>query len=351
MTVPSSISNSDSLTDRSPYQLAASTLSPVWWLCIAGLLLTLLGSLELGLRSAGYSAGPHDDDLFWASHRLSADQADSGTIVFIGSSRCQSDVAVPQLKSSVGRHVIQLAIAGSSPLPVLQDLADASDFSGTVCLSISPQHAFSSRDEKLSQPRSWISASKRVRSSPSEFWEMHCELAMRRFVLMRQDFNWRTVMNRRLSGSRPPEKDVWLQASRWTKIPDPVSRRRVGIEVEIPPIDRDLQNFENLVKQYQAAIHAIQARGGRVLVIQPPSTGSDSEALGILDTEKEFLPRRDYFDHLVSACGIQGLHADDFEQTRDLVGVDGSHLCESDARLYTEWLAGSLTKLMDSPDK
>ena len=56
--------------------------------------------------------------------------------VFIGSSRIKFDLDIPTWQSLTGNHAIQLANVGSSPRPVLEDLANDKNFKGRLVVDV-----------------------------------------------------------------------------------------------------------------------------------------------------------------------------------------------------------------------
>ncbi|MEO1527805.1 MAG: hypothetical protein AAFX06_20435 [Planctomycetota bacterium] len=322
-----------------PLESAPSKLSLRDWLAIAIFLVLLLAATEQLLRGSGYESGPHDDDAFWAFHRLAADNLERDGVVCIGSSRCQADVRIKQLSDAISRPVVQLSIAGSSPLPVLEDLATHSTFRGTVVLSISPHHAFSRRLDRTGKSQDWIKRYHEIKSSPGERMELKLKIGARNSVLLRQDFNWRTVLNRYVLRREPAYKEVFTKETRWKHFPDVMKGARSGFQLDIPESDRDLESRDTLIERYAAAIRIIEQRGGKVLIIRPPSTGYDCEDAGFIDTEKRSFPRHAFYDRLVQHCDVPDFHAEDVPTLKDLRGVDGSHLCNSDAKRFTQRLA------------
>ena len=321
-----------------PYDAVQTKLSVVWWIGIALAGVLLIGTAEACLRSAGFESGPHDDDLFWAQHRLSVDTLGKKSVVILGSSRCQADVIVDQLSQSLSRQVVQLGIAGASPLPVLEDLAK-SEYTGLVVLSVSPQHVFSDSVQRTGKSRDWVARYREVASSPGERIELRISLAARDMAVLRQDFNWRTVVNRYVLAGETAPRENWAHETRWARFPDVMKGNRRGVKVPIPQVDQSLEGREALIRRFRVAIELIAQRGGQTIIVRPPSTGADYAKIGLVDTEKQFMPRAEFYDRLVRACDVAAYHADDISELAELYGADGSHLCESDAAIFTAWLS------------
>src|SRR5688500_16728224 len=92
-------------------------------------------ALEFYARSTGYAPTLNAPPDLWAEARASV-QPDS--LVLIGTSRMLFDLDLDLLEQGLGRRPTQLAIVGSSPFPILADLAADEAFRGTVLLDIVP---------------------------------------------------------------------------------------------------------------------------------------------------------------------------------------------------------------------
>src|SRR3954463_11306410 len=86
---------------------------------------------EIHARSAGYTPTLNDTPDLWAEARASV-KPDS--LVLLGTSRMLFDMDLDVLEQGLGRRPTQLAIVGSSPFPVLADLANDETFHGTILL-------------------------------------------------------------------------------------------------------------------------------------------------------------------------------------------------------------------------
>jgi hypothetical protein len=106
-------------------------------LLAATALLTLATTVawELGARAHGYGPSLNDTPDLWAEQRTKV-QPDS--LVLIGTSRMLFNADLDVLEQAFGRRPIQLALAGSSPFPVLEDLARDESFRGTLIVDIVP---------------------------------------------------------------------------------------------------------------------------------------------------------------------------------------------------------------------
>jgi len=93
---------------------------------------------ELYCRSLGYGPTLNDNEDLWTlRRRVVAPES----IVVIGDSRAWFDVDLDEFQKGLGKRPIQLAMAASTALPVLSDLANDKNFHGTIICSVVP-HLF-----------------------------------------------------------------------------------------------------------------------------------------------------------------------------------------------------------------
>ena len=193
--------------NSTPYDTAETQLSPLYWILVFAVCGIGLMSLEYVLRDRGFASGPHASAAFWAYHRNLIEESDDDVIVLLGSSRVQTNVDVQQISQRLNQQVIQLAIAGSSPLPTIENIATNSSFRGLLILSISPQHAFSIRPVRIEKAQSYVNRFQEYRNSPGNRWEFELDLRSWLLASARQDFNWRTSLNRCLLYTSPSPRD------------------------------------------------------------------------------------------------------------------------------------------------
>jgi hypothetical protein len=131
------------MAPNDPQPNASPVQSPLGWVdllrnCVAILGIALL--LVEGLwRVLGYSP-QKSDYMFFAKLRKNAD-LERNAVVLVGSSRIRFGLSPEILGGAVpGRHFLQLALDGSSPLPMLYDLAEDDGFRGLVVCEVNPLH-------------------------------------------------------------------------------------------------------------------------------------------------------------------------------------------------------------------
>lgn len=100
-------------------------------LAVAILLVAIVG-VEWQLSARGYVPTVEDSTARWIQLRQRANALGDKALVLVGASRIQLGVDLPTLRARSGREPVQLAIDGSSYLPVLRGLADDPEFKGSV---------------------------------------------------------------------------------------------------------------------------------------------------------------------------------------------------------------------------
>lgn len=95
-------------------------------------LLAVIVGIEWQLFARGYLPTVEDSMARWIHLRQRANALGERALVLVGASRIQLGVDLPTLRARSGREPVQLAIDGSSYLPVLRGLADDPEFKGSV---------------------------------------------------------------------------------------------------------------------------------------------------------------------------------------------------------------------------
>src|SRR5450755_3552852 len=107
------------------------------------LVLAVIGGWELYLRSKGEAISYDDGPPLWSDKRAMVYEPSDKATVFIGSSRIKYDLDIPTWENSTGDHAIQLSNVGSSPRPVLADLANDNNFKGRLIIDVTEGSFFS----------------------------------------------------------------------------------------------------------------------------------------------------------------------------------------------------------------
>ena len=108
------------------------------------LVVIVIGGWELYLRHTGVVLSYDNGKELWADKR--ARVYEPKTTVFIGSSRIKYDLDIATWEKTTGRHAVQLAVEGTSPLPSLIDLGNDTAFKGQLVVDVTEMLFFSPAD-------------------------------------------------------------------------------------------------------------------------------------------------------------------------------------------------------------
>jgi hypothetical protein len=316
------------------------------------LFLVLLAVWEMQWRAFGATPGYRNSNGAWAEQRARIDAGEGDATVLIGSSRVLFDVQLDQWQAATGERPIQLALEGTTPVPVLEDLAKDPDFTGRLLVGVAPDLFFSGfayrgkaiahyHDRGPSQ-RSGHWLSKRLLEPYLAFYDPDFALPT---VLERQpwwpprpglrrDFDVRKLM------VQGPDRDTHM----WRKVETDLAYRDLCRSIWAqhftgppPPPFRTpegrAQLFGAQIERAAKAVATLRARGVPVVFVRPPSDG-DYYAF-----ESKVMPRAQTWDLLLQRTGAPGIHFEDHPEQQGLALPEWSHLTHADARRYTTALA------------
>jgi hypothetical protein len=313
---------------------------------------------ELYVRSAGYAPTLDDTADLWAEARASV-QPESA--VLIGTSRMLFDMDLDLLEAGLGRRPIQLSIVGSSPFPILADLAADESFRGTVVCDVLPAMFLAppgsppvlAAEKALQRYRAW---------NYSQQWSHELSLLLeRRFAFLQQEdltlaklLEKVPVPNRSnaMVGPQLPPYFYSLERDRRARmVPETalvgsplqqsVSAKWLPLfSVPPPPSFIPLDQFKAMMEQAFEArfrdtashVARIQARGGRVVFVRLPVTGP------LAEREEQLAPRAATWDRLVRDSGVPAIHFEEHPELRSFDCPEWSHLSAEDSVEFTRRL-------------
>jgi hypothetical protein len=308
-------------------------------------------SLESYWRSRGFSPSHNDDKVCWALKRKEVYKPAENSTVFIGSSRIKFDLDLATWRDLTGEEPVQLAIVGTSPRPVLSDLAADEMFKGKLVIDVVEGLFFS--------PRTFISE-KSAREAVKYFHEetpaqnasarINHSLESYLTFLEEAKFGLTSMLNDLEFPSRPgvfsfprfPKEFEVADADRQTSMtpmflgnPQLIKKQTtnwtiLGASDKTPGIKGEA--LETVFKEVKEAVDKIRARGGTVIFVRPPSSGD------FLEMEKQVYPRQEYWDAMLKYTGTPGIHYADYPATANFVCPEWSHLAPDDVIVYTKEL-------------
>jgi hypothetical protein len=315
------------------------------------LFLLLMAAWEAYWRGFGAVPGYRNSNGAWAEQRRRIDAGEGGRTVLVGSSRILFDVQLPVWEQLSGERPIQLALEGTSPVPVLEDLARDPDFTGRLVVGVAPDLFFSGfayRGEAIEHfhkqgpsQRSGHWLSKRLLEPYFAFYDPDFALAT---VVRRQDWPQRPGLRRdtrvrKLMVQDSPDRNTHM----WRKLEVDASYRDLARSIWAenftgppPPMMDTPEKARALVaaqiERAGKAVATLRARGVRVVFVRPPSNGA------YYAFEQKAMPRAHTWDVLLQRTGAPGIHFEDYPQLQGYELPEWSHLTAADARRFTTQL-------------
>ncbi|HLA57704.1 MAG TPA: hypothetical protein VK622_03030 [Puia sp.] len=324
----------------------------------AGLLgLILVTTFILGWegywRSRGYVATYNDDKVLWANKRHEAYQSKNKATVFIGSSRIKFDLDIPTWESVTGEKAVQLALVGTSPRLLLEDLANDKNFNGKLVMDVTEVLFFS--DAPFVNKSSKEAIGFYHKQTPSEKISSLVDFALESKLAFLEEsrFSLSSLSNEIPIQNRPgvfvfpsfPKSFSWTTYDRQTYIPEIFLTDSNAINQVTaiwamlgsdPTPAADGNALTQILQEVKTNIDKIRSRGGKVILVRTPSSGPF--AIG----EAKKYPKEKYWRQLVAFTKTEGIHYQDNPVTKVLTCPEWSHLAPKDAVTYTKQLVQSL---------
>ncbi|MBK6636063.1 MAG: hypothetical protein IPG38_18900 [Chitinophagaceae bacterium] len=314
-------------------------------------LVLVIGTLlcwELYVRSRGFDTAFDDNPALWSDKRKMVYETADRSTVFIGSSRIKFDLDIPTWEQITGDHAIQLACVGSSPVPILEDLANDKRFSGKLVIDVTEGLFFSTGPPFVETPlknlkyyKEWTPAQKAsfVLNKPlennlvflnKEWLSLNAHLSNLRipnrqgvfeFPLFppgfgRVKYNRQEYMTESFVADTVEQnkvKGIWMFFSRLSKEP-PVSGSKL----------------DSIFAHVKSCTDKIKARGGQILFVRTPSSGP------FLMGESKVFPREKYWNRLLAGTNSPGIHFADYPAIANFQCPEFSHLSQPDAVIFTK---------------
>ncbi|MFT3796068.1 hypothetical protein [Flavobacterium sp.] len=308
---------------------------------------------EIHLRNRGLEVSYDDGPALWSNKRTQVYGDKEDQVVFIGSSRIKYDLDLDTWNQLTGIEAVQLACVGSTPLPILKDLANDPEFKGRLVIDVTEPIFFSSLPFFLDRPTKNLKyyhdhtiaqdASFRLHSAlesqfvflDEENLSMNAQLSIVPYIVPqlqdrpgafggpifpiefgRTTFDRQTYMTDHFVADTAQVnmvKGIWAGLA---KMPMP------------PPMnDQQLLAF---IQDIKKSTDKIKARGGDVIFVRTPSSGDFRQM------ELAGFARPRYWDQLLKVTQCPGIHFEDDAATKNLICPEFSHLNLADAKTYTK---------------
>ncbi len=336
---------------------------------VAALTLAATVAWEIHARNHGYAPSLNDTPDLWAEQRAKV-RPDS--LVLVGTSRMLFNADLDVIEQGLGQRPIQLALAGSSPFPVLADLARDESFHGTVLLDIVPamflappgsppmevaQKALRRRDE-------WNYAQK---------WshQLGMRLEERVAFLKQDDLSLKQLLKRLPIPDRanaqigPPLPPYFYTVDRDRRgrmfeeaavVGSPLQQRVAQgwlplFTLPPPPSFIPAEQFgammqraaEQRFRDTAQAVAKLRARGAKVVFIRMPVAGP------LVDKEEAIVPLAAGWGRLVKENAVPAINFADYPELRSFQLPEWSHLSAPDSVEFTRRLVPHLQQALGGP--
>ncbi|MDR6844578.1 hypothetical protein [Flavobacterium granuli] len=304
---------------------------------------------EMYLRNLGVNNSYDDGPPLWSYTREKVYQSPSSTVVFIGSSRNKYDLDITTWKNQTGFDAVQLAIEGTCPRPILEDLANDPNFKGKLIIDVTEGLFFSNAPPNIDEPvknikyyhdRTPAQQASFALNKPLEsifvfldkdFFSLNAklnamEIPSRPGVFMMPIFPWKfsrntfdrqTVMTKDFANDPKlcnQVKGVWYFFSQLNKHAPPMQEKELNA----------------IFTSVKIAIDKIKSRGGEVIFVRTPSSGPYYEG------ENMAFPKEKYWSKLLQITNCPGIHFKDYPAIANLNCPEFSHLSPTDAKIFTQ---------------
>ncbi|HEV7489201.1 MAG TPA: hypothetical protein VGO25_00245 [Rhodanobacteraceae bacterium] len=309
----------------------------------------MVAGWEFYWRAYGVTPTYRNSDGQWLVQRRRLDNGEGGATVLVGASRILFDTELPVWEKITGKRPIQLALEGTSPVPIMENLAADPNFTGRLLVDVSPDIIFTGfayrasvlpylHDQTPSQRiGDWLSM--RFLEPVFAFYDPDYALST---VVRRQPWPERPGMHSRISVRRLAVHDEDRNTQLWDKVvTDPEYRalaRRIWAQDFGDPANsrkakanpKEAQKaIDEAITKASAAIATLRARGVRVLFLRAPSSGE------YYAYEQRDFPREKTWDPLLERSHTPGIHFEDYPELQGYDLPEWSHMSPSEADRYT----------------
>ena len=306
----------------------------------------LVAGWEMYWRAFGVTPGYRNSDGQWLVQRRRIDAGEGASTVLIGASRILFDSSLPVWEKVTGKRPIPLALEGTSPLPIMENLAEDANFTGRLLVDVSPDVFFSGfkyrssvlpylRDQTPSQRiGDWLSMT--FLEPYLAFYDPDYALAT---VVRRQDWPLRPGMGPHTMVRKLAVTDYDRNTHMWDKVVHDPEYRALARSIWAEDFTEPLPGMETPEKAQKAidgeiatavaAIAKLRAHGVRVVFLRPPSAGE------YYAFEHKYLPRANTWDLLLERTGAPGVYFEDYPELQGYELPEWSHMSPPEAERYT----------------
>lgn len=303
---------------------------------------------EMHLRNKGVLPYYDDNESLWYASRIRVYQPREKATVFIGSSRIKYDLDIPTWKNITGTDAVQLSSVGSNPRPYLENLAADPNFKGKLVIDITEGLFFSTSPGSIRTPVKVLEYYSKVTPAQKFSTQVNKVLEANLVFLDKGSFSLNSLLDKNIPlKNRPgvyvaPNFPFEFRNTSYDRqnimsdkmITDTVLQNKVK---NVWVNNRKLNNqppitgfiLDSLLDRVKDQVNQIKARGGEVIFIRTPSSGT------YLEYENKNYPRKQYWDKLLNVTRCEGIYYADYPAIDHFECPEFSHLSHPDAIIYT----------------
>lgn len=323
---------------------------------------------EFHARTAGYGPSLNDTPDLWAEQRAKV-RPDS--LVLVGTSRMLFNADLDVLESAFGRRPVQLALAGSSPYPVLADLAADESFRGTLILDIVPAMFLAPAGPPMEVAQKALKHRDQWNYAQKWSHQLGMQLEQRVAFLKQEDLALKQLLkqlpipdraNAQIGPALPPyfytvDRDRRGRMVEEAAIIGSPLQQRVAqgwlplFTMPPPPSFIPAEKFgemmgraiEQRFKDTTVQIAKLRARGVKIVFVRMPVSGP------LVDKEAAIVPVAAGWGRLVQENNVPAINFEDHPELSSFELPEWSHLSAPDSVEFTKRLVPHLQRALSSP--
>ncbi len=316
------------------------------WVVAALLVAVPIAGWEILWRARGFTPEVKAVDEAWILSMLRLPRAST---VVVGTSRIRSALDPDAFRRAYGGGApVNLALPGSSPIPVLEYVADSTAFAGLMIVELMPMYAFQADQGAAQEVTDLLRRYRNDRVSPARLSENWLRVHLLRHFLFREPplLPKRFILTA-IKGGKPelgvgrmrpdgfsPRNQRRLVATRaWSAAEGFLTHDFSWFAQVRPPTDSAFGVVEGRINR---AADRIMARGGHVVLLYMPGCGER------LRREESLYPRARYWNRLADSTRAIAIATEDYPPLSRFACFDGSHLDAADAPVFAANLGREL---------
>ncbi len=318
------------------------------------LVISFLICWEFYLRADGADHSFDEGGPLFATQRANIYLPTDQSTVIIGSSRIKFDLDNDTWTEITGETPVQLSCVGSSPLPVLYDLAADDDFAGKLLIDVTEGLFFSLSARNSENPNKYLAYYHDLTPAQRASILLNKPLESTFVFLDKDVYSINAMLDKLEIKSRPgifmfpifprdfervsPSRQCYMAPGFVADTLQQKEMQRIWAVLASgpprPPVSG--QTLDSMLQVIKTATDKIISRGGEVVFVRTPSSGA------FWEREQKAYPRELYWERLLTETGCKGIHFMDDPATDHYICPEFSHLTPIDAIDYTKHLVRNL---------